>query len=41
MDDAFELGSLAVDDIRPLVERHGFALVLGDGSRERLPLRDA
>lgn len=33
-------GSLGVEDIRELVARHGFALVLADGARERLPLRD-
>jgi len=33
-------GSLGVDDVRELVGRHGFGLVLGPGALERLPLRD-
>jgi 2-isopropylmalate synthase len=33
-------GSLAVDEVRELVADHGFGLVLADGARERLPLRD-
>jgi len=33
-------GSLAADDVREIVAAHGFGLVLGDGARERLPLRD-
>ena len=34
-------GSLDVDDVRELVAKHGFGLVLADGARERLPMRDA
>ncbi len=34
-------GSLDVDDVRELVAEHGFGLVLADGARERLPMRDA
>ena len=34
-------GSLAVDDVRELVAHHGFGLVLAEGARERLPMRDA
>jgi hypothetical protein len=33
-------GSLAAEEVRSVVERHGFGLVLGPGARERLPLRD-
>jgi hypothetical protein len=33
-------GSLGVEDVREVVARHGFGLVLADGARERLPLRD-
>jgi 2-isopropylmalate synthase len=33
-------GSLGVEDVRATVERHGFELVLAEGARERLPLRD-
>jgi 2-isopropylmalate synthase len=32
-------GSLGVDDVRAIVEQHGFGLVLAEGARERLPLR--
>jgi tRNA A37 threonylcarbamoyladenosine synthetase subunit TsaC/SUA5/YrdC len=32
-------GSLHVDVVRSIVERHGFGLVLADGARERLPMR--
>ena len=34
-------GSLHVDEIRTIVEGHGFGLVLADGARQRLPMRDA
>jgi 2-isopropylmalate synthase len=33
-------GSLGVDDVRAVVDRHGFGLVLAEGAHERLPLRD-
>jgi 2-isopropylmalate synthase len=33
-------GSLPVDEVRGIVANHGFGLVLGDGARERLPMRD-
>jgi 2-isopropylmalate synthase len=33
-------GSLGVDDVQAIVARHGFALVVGAGARERLPLRN-
>jgi 2-isopropylmalate synthase len=33
-------GSLHADDVRQLVARRGFGLVLGLGARERLPMRD-
>jgi tRNA A37 threonylcarbamoyladenosine synthetase subunit TsaC/SUA5/YrdC len=32
-------GSLGVDDVRAVVERHGFALEIGAGAVERLPAR--
>jgi hypothetical protein len=33
-------GSLHVDDVRELVERHGFGLFIAPSARERLPMRD-
>lgn len=33
-------GSLYVDDVRALVARHGFALVLADHAHRRLPMRE-
>jgi hypothetical protein len=33
-------GSLHVDDVRELVERHGFGLFVAPTARERLPMRD-
>jgi tRNA A37 threonylcarbamoyladenosine synthetase subunit TsaC/SUA5/YrdC len=33
-------GSLHVDDVRAVASRHGLGLVLGEGARKRLPLRD-
>jgi hypothetical protein len=33
-------GSLAADEVRAIVDRHGFGLALGPGARERLPVRD-
>ena len=33
-------GSLGVEDVRELVAKHGFGLVLGEKAHERLPLRD-
>jgi hypothetical protein len=33
-------GSLGVEGVRETVARHGFGLVLADGARKRLPLRD-
>ncbi len=33
-------GSLDVEPVRALVERHGFALEIGSGAVERLPARD-
>jgi LeuA allosteric (dimerisation) domain len=33
-------GSLHVDDVRELVEQHGFGLLVAATARERLPLRD-
>jgi isopropylmalate/homocitrate/citramalate synthase len=34
-------GSLDVDDVRELVAKHGFGLVLADGAWERVPMRGA
>jgi hypothetical protein len=34
-------GSLAADDVREILARFGFGLVLAPGALERLPLRDA
>jgi tRNA A37 threonylcarbamoyladenosine synthetase subunit TsaC/SUA5/YrdC len=34
-------GSLEADDVRSVVAEHGFELLLADGARERLPMRDA
>jgi 2-isopropylmalate synthase len=34
-------GSLHVDEIRTVVEGHGLGLVLADGAKQRLPMRDA
>jgi hypothetical protein len=33
-------GSLGIDDAREIVERHGFALSIGEGAVERLPARE-
>ena len=33
-------GSLHADDVRRVVARHGYSLVLAAGARERLPMRD-
>jgi hypothetical protein len=33
-------GSLGIDDVREIVERHGFALLIGAGALERLPARE-
>ena len=34
-------GSLDVDDVASSSPKHGFGLVLADGARERLPMRDS
>ena len=33
-------GSLGAEDVAAIAARHGFGLVLADGARQRLPLRD-
>jgi hypothetical protein len=33
-------GSLHLDDVREIVERHGFRLFVAATARERLPMRD-
>jgi hypothetical protein len=35
------LGSLGADDIRDVAARHGLGLVIGEGARERVPVRAA
>jgi hypothetical protein len=33
-------GSLATDDLRRIAREHGFDIALGEGARERLPMRE-